>query len=159
MDDKALVSKDEVTLDMAQGVAHWDIKHSSPAEGLYTGRFTFKVMLSPLQEIEADRDYRELLGKNAEFVSTHIEKLAYILAQLKQRVHEAPPFWNNGLSRFPGSHIKDQDVLLLVSEASLVAELKYRESLREKRSGLLEKMKKDLEKQSEEDKENEDLGE
>jgi hypothetical protein len=145
------VKPEDISININEGTATWNIQSNGQVGGLYTGQFTFNLMLSPIQEIEADRDYRELLGKNAELASTHIESLAHVLSQLKQRVKNAPPFWYSSVSRFPGSHIKDRDILELVYQAAAEAEIKYRESLKERKESLLKRLKKQVEKEVEED--------
>lgn len=150
------VEEQDISID-SKGLASWDINLNAPIAGLYQGTFKFRTGLSPLQEIEADRDYRDLLGKNAEFAASHIENLAYTLAQLRHRVVEYPPFWNDGTSRFPGSHIRDKEVLEAVFEASVMAEQKYRSQLAEKTKISMEKMKKYVEKLEEDDKINKEV--
>jgi hypothetical protein len=144
------VEESEVMID-AQGIAAWEMDMVAPISGTYQGVFKFKTVLSPIQQVEADRDYRELLGKNAEFVSTYIENIAYALAQLKQRVVSAPPFWFDGISKFPGSQVKDLEVVEKVLEAAVAAETKYRKMLNEKHKQSIKKLQRAIEEREAEE--------
>ena len=142
------VNPNDVTIE--NGIAIWDLNLTAPIGGTYQGTFKFRCALTPMQELEADRDYRELLGKNAEFANTRSENLAYTLSQLRQRVIQGPPFWNDGTSRFPGGQIKDSEILEVVLEASVQAEIKYREQLRDKHKKSIESLKKAIQRQEHE---------
>lgn len=152
----AIVDEKHVRLDEA-GNALWEINMVGPIGGTYQGLFTFRTVLSPMHLIEADRDYRDLLGKNAEFAATHVENLAYTLTQLNQRIIKYPPFWNDGVAKFPGSHIRDLEVIQAVYEASVVAETKFRAQLKEKHKASIERIKEALEEQERLDKEDAEL--
>lgn len=153
-----LVTEDDIRID-PDGNGLWEINLTGKIGGTYQGLFKFRSVLSPIQQISADREYRELLGKNAELVSTHIENYAVILTQLKQRIIEAPPFWNDGASAFPGSHIRDDEVLDAVFRASVMAETKYRKQLTEKHKQSIERLKAAIQRQEEEEKLEADLDE
>ncbi len=142
MDEK--VKESDVTLE-ANAVASWDMVHHGAVGGTYMGTFKFKCYLNPIQLIEADRDFRELLGPNSQFAATNAENIAYSLAQLKQRVISAPPFWTETYSRFPGGGVKDIDVLELVLEAAIVAEVKYRKDLNKKHEDAISRIKQTIE--------------
>jgi hypothetical protein len=108
--------------------------------------FKFLCSLNPIQYIEADKDYRELLGKNAEFVSTHADTIAYALAQLRQRVLDAPPFWYEKGTRYGGSGLKDHEILEVILEAAVKSEVKYRQELQKKHEEAINKLKEALDK-------------
>jgi len=146
----SLVDEKDVLLD-SQGNASWEINMTAPIGGTYQGVFQFRTVLSPIQQIEADRDFRELLGANASFATTHVENLAYVLAQLRQRIIKAPPFWDDGLSKFKGSHIRDEEIIQAVYEAAVIAETKFRAHLKEKHKASIERLKAFIERQEEED--------
>jgi len=136
------------------GFASWDINTAEPIGGTYMGTFTFRCVLSPLQIIEADRDYRDLLGPNPAMVDPVAENLAYALSQLKQRVIKSPPFWTEQAARFGGAHIKDTNVLDYVLKASFESEIKYREELKENHRKATERLRRALdEKYKKEDEE------
>lgn len=144
------VQEEDISID-SQGIASWDLNITAPIGGTYQGAFKFRTGLSPIQEIEADRDYRDLLGKNAEFAATHIESLAYALAQLRHRVVSGPPFWFDGVSKFPGSQVRDQEILQIVFEASVAAEVKYRKLLQDKHKSAVERLTKAIEQKEKEE--------
>jgi hypothetical protein len=141
------VTFDDITIE--QEYAIWELQDTAPIGGTYMGTFKFRCYLTPIQMIEADRDYRFLLGDHSpNLASETVENYAYSLAQLKQRVVQAPPFWNDG-SRFPGGNVKDKEIIALVFEAAIQAELKYRSQLEKRHKLQLEKLSKYIEKQNE----------
>lgn len=103
----------------------------------YMGTFKVKCLLSPLEEIEADKVYRELLGPNSHLAQEHVRQQAFALAQLDQRIIEAPPFWDNQI--LGGGHIKDRNMVLEVLEKAIEAQEKYVE---QKEKELEKKQKK-----------------
>lgn len=121
----------------------------------YMGTFRVKCLLSLLEDIEADKLYRQLLGDNSHLASEHVRQQAFALAQLSKRVIEAPPFWEN--SRLGGSHIKDANVIVEVLDKAIEAQNTYvlqkQEELKERQDRLakLVKSKKiDFEEEEEE---------
>lgn len=152
----AIVEEKDVSID-SEGNGSWSINMTGPIGGTYQGLFKFRSVLSPIQLIEADRDYRDLLGKNSEFAATHVENLAYTITQLAQRVIKAPPFWSDGSSRYPGSQIRDIEVIQAVYEASIVAETKFRAQLKEKHKESIDRLKKTIEAQEQSEKDDAEL--
>ena len=116
-------------------------KHSKDS---YMGTFKVKCLLSPLEDIAADKRYRDLLGANSHLAQEHIRQQAFALAQLEQRVIEMPPFWEN--DNLPGGHIKDANVLLHVLDQAVEAQEKYiqnkEEELKERQKRLTKAIKK-----------------
>ena len=98
-------------------------KHSKDS---YMGTFKVKCLLSPLEEIAADKRYRDLLGANSHLAQENVRQQAFALAQLEQRVIEMPAFWEN--DSLPGGHVKDQNVLLHVLDQAVEAQEKYIET-------------------------------
>lgn len=143
--EKSLVTEDMVSIDMSNSTASYEMNLTGEIGGTYMGLFKFKTILTPLQEIEADRDYRSLLGSNAELATTHIDMMCYTLAQLKHRIIEAPPFWNGENTRFPGSQIKDREILQAALEAAIIAETKYKNLIKKKNEEALNKLRKNIE--------------
>jgi hypothetical protein len=135
--------KKEIVIE--NGTALWDINTSEPIGGTYMGTFKFRCSLTPIQVIEANRDYRELLGKDPLNADPDAENLAYSLSQLRQRVISAPPFWNKDGHRFGGAKVDDVNVILLVLKAAIASEFKYREELKERHQSSLIKLKQALE--------------
>jgi len=103
----------------------------------YMGNFRVKCILSPLEEIKADRMYRELVGVNPHLASEHVSQMAYALSQLNFRVLESPPFWNQG--EIPGGHIEDKNVILDIFDKTVEAQVTY---IEQKGNELVEKQKR-----------------
>jgi len=110
----------------------------------YMGTFRVKCLLSPLEEIAADKRYRDLLGNNSHLAQEHIRQQAFALAQLEQRVLDMPAFWEN--DNIAGGHIKDDNVLLEILDKAIEAQQKYIEQkdqeLLERQNRLTQKIKK-----------------
>ena len=85
----------------------------------YMGSFKCKCLLSPMEQIKADKMYRDLLGNNSHLASVHVSQLCYALSQLSHRLVETPPFWDG--QGIGGAHIKDESVILGVLESALEA--------------------------------------
>lgn len=141
MDEK--IKESDITIE--NDVATWDIIHHGAVGGTYLGTFKFRCFLTPMQVVEADRDFRELLGPNAQFAAQNSENIAYALAQLKHRVLESPPFWTDSGFRFKGGGIKDLDVIDLVLEAAVMSEVKYRKQLADRHAEAIDRIKKTIE--------------
>jgi len=95
----------------------------------YMGNFKVKCVLSPLEEIAADRRYRELLGPNSHLATERVRSQAFALAQLEQRIIDHPPFWDN--DTIGGGHIDDTNVILEVLDRAIESQEKYIEVKRE----------------------------
>jgi hypothetical protein len=143
---KRQIDESEIRLDGS--TAYWDINYTGEVEGTYLGTFTFRTSISPIQEIEADRNYRELMGVNPDSSSVRIQNLAFALTQLKQRIISAPPFWADN-SLYGGSSVKDTEVIEMVYQAALLAEVKYRNILKARHLEAIEKLRGKLEEQQE----------
>ena len=89
----------------------------------YMGTFKVKCLLSPLEEIQADKTYRSLLGDNSHLALAHVRQYAFALSQLQQRIIEAPPFWQN--EYIGGGHILDQNIISEVLNKAIEAQEKY----------------------------------
>lgn len=110
----------------------------------YMGTFRVKCLLSPLEEIAADKRYRDLLGSNSHLAQEHVRRQAFALSQLEQRIIEMPAFWENDI--IPGGHIQDDNVLLDVLDMAIEAQEKYialkAQELEDRRNRLTKKIKK-----------------
>ena len=118
----------------------------------YMGTFKVKCLISPLEEIAADKRYRDLLGDNSHLAQEHIRQQAFALAQLEQRIIEMPPFWEN--DTLGGGHIKDTNVVLHVLDQAIEAQEKYvgikEKELKERQKRLTKAIKsKKIEKEPE----------
>ena len=151
------VKESDITIN--DGTASWSLVHHGALGGTYMGLFRFRCFMTPLQTLEADRDFRELLGPNAAFAATNSENIAYSLAQLKQRILEAPPFWMENATRYGGGGLKDLEVLDLVLEAAVVAELKYRKEIADRHQDAIKRIQKTMDKRLEEEKINAEFAE
>jgi hypothetical protein len=119
--------------------ATWDMPLTTgQVLGSYSGRFVFKCYLSPVEILASSRLYRELMGPNAALAPEHEGHIAYALAQLKYCIVSAPPFWASHLSEngIPGN-IPDLNILLLVLDVAVQAQLKYKENMVKERGQVL----------------------
>ncbi len=125
-------------------VATWTCHLQGTVSGTYTGTFTFRCFLTPLQRIAAGREQRALLGESRSFVETpdyeHEAWLAYILTQLKYRIISAPPFWStSGINKSHEGDIPDENVLQAICDAATDAELIYRQRLKRLKEDAVKK--------------------
>jgi hypothetical protein len=108
--------------------------------GSYSGTFVFSCYLTPIQQLEAGREYRSLLGSHGPMSSETEANIAFALSQLKYRVISAPPFWNSTKqgSGYAGD-IPDLNILALILEKAIMAENLFKESIQKERDALLER--------------------
>lgn len=122
--------------------------------GSYSGTFKFRCWLSPTQELEAGRLYRELLGPSAMLINEHEGQVGYCLSQLKMRVLESPPFWSTYRSESGlNGDIPDLNVLLLILDGALRSEKLYKEKILKERETKLKNTIELAEQRLREDKE------
>lgn len=121
--------------------ATWDMRIEGDINGTYAGAFRFKCYLSPLQQIAADRERRELLGSQPLYASEHESFLAYALTQLKYRIVTAPPFWASANPATLAGDIADENVLAAILDAALGAEMKYKSQLKKKKLDAVNRAK------------------
>lgn len=126
--------------------ATWQMRLEGDIHGTYAGAFRFKCYLSPLQQIAADRERRELLGNNPFAAGEHESFLAYALTQLKYRIVSAPPFWASANPATLGGDIADENVIAAVLDAALGAEMKYKSQLKKKKLDAIARAKPAVEK-------------
>lgn len=126
--------------------ATWDMRVDGTIHGTYVGAFRFKCYLSPLQQIAADRERRELLGAQPFAASEHESFLAYALTQLKYRIVTAPPFWASQNPATLDGDIADENVIAAVLDAALGAEMKYKSQLKKKKLDAVQRAKAATEK-------------
>jgi hypothetical protein len=126
--------------------------------GTYMGRFVFRCFLDPLRQLQAGKDYRELLGNLGGQASEVEAQLAFCLTQLKHRVIKSPPFWSSTLqdSGIQGN-LGDLNVISEVNNAAFRAEALFKEKIAKEREAVLDRSIKVaeelLKKQSDEEKE------
>ena len=90
----------------------------------YIGTFKVQCVMSPMDIIEADKLYRYMLGENMAWASQQAQNFALAFSQLKYRIVEAPPFWEND-TNIAGSHIRDYNVIVEIFDQALFAEENY----------------------------------
>lgn len=116
-----------------------------PSKMTYMGSFKVKTVMSPLEEIAADKLYRELLGENMLMASDNVKNSAFVLSQLKYRIlsYEKAPFWANAnRPDIPGGHIEDGNVIFEVFNKAIEAQEKYIEQKQKEAKDIEEKLKK-----------------
>lgn len=143
-------------------VATWEINAVGDILGLYTGTFRFRCFLTPLMQISAGKEERELMGPNLALANEHERFLAYSLTQLKYRIISAPPFWSSA-NTFGGlaGDVPDESVINLVLSAAIDAEVKYKAEIKERKEEAVKRARKAAEaitkKELEDREENEEL--
>jgi hypothetical protein len=123
-------------------IATWAMTptQGSTTSTTYSGTFQFRCILDPIRTLQAGREYRELLGKNAILAEDNDVDLAWALTQLKHKVVKAPPFWSSTLqdSDFAGN-LPDLNIIAMAMEASSVAEQIYKEKMGEEKEAILKR--------------------
>ena len=143
-----MLNKDLLTV--KNDIAEYDFIDEGEIMGTYRGKFIFKCILSPIEEIDADRDFRQLVGEHASLINPENEKVALALVQLKYRVLKAPLFWTSEESRINGGHIKDINIISHVFAAAIDAEIAYRNQLKERKDKAQKILAESLQKRKEE---------
>lgn len=116
--------KFEIDYYMGTATFFVDVEASSNKSS-YKGQFKVKCILSPLEYINADANYRELLGKtNPQYASDYVSQLAYALSQLRFRIMECPSWYNK-----QGDGVRDDKVLLDIFDKAVECEQQYREGI------------------------------
>jgi|ERR1700677_1360796 len=131
-EEKEIVRDD---IQIVGSVATWTMHSEGSVSGTYTGTFTFRCFLTPLQRIAIGREQRALLGESRAFIDTpdyEMEAfLAYALTQLKYRIIKAPPFWaTSGINKSHEGDIPDENVIQQILDAATDAELIYKRNLK-----------------------------
>lgn len=111
--------------------ATWTINSIGTIQGTYIGTFVFKCFLTPVEQIKANRDFRELMGPNPIAAPEHESFLAYALTQLKYRIISAPPFWNSARNENMVGDIPDEGIITDILGAATDAEVKYKKQLKQ----------------------------
>lgn len=135
--------KERTDIIIEGNTATWEMKVDGIINGTYTGTFRFRCYLTPTQQIAASREMREMLGPQMTMAPEHESFLAYALTQLKQRIISAPPFWSS--QSVPGD-LPDENVISLVLDAAIGAELKYKKQLAQRKLEAIERAKQAAER-------------
>ena len=119
-------------------LATWSMRMEGALSGTYVGTFKFRCFLTPLQQIAAGKEQRELLGSSMALATEHEQFLAYALTQLRQRITLAPPFWasSNSNATLPGD-LPDENIVEAVLDAAIRSEIKYKEEKKKKKEESL----------------------
>jgi len=75
------------------GTAEFFIDTEDEFKQTVRGKFIVKCYLSPIENIKADRFFRQLLGEHLEHANKNARDSAFALSQLKYRIIKHPPFW------------------------------------------------------------------
>jgi len=133
-------NKKNIHLRIDGATATWELREEGLISGTYAGTFKFRCFLSPTQKIAANREYREILGPNPTYAPEHESMMAFALTQLKHRIIEAPPFWSSTLQESSmAGDIADDNIISLVLDAAIEAELQYKNNLKEKKDDVLKR--------------------
>lgn len=146
LNDQELESVYRTDLIIQGNTATWDMRLDGNIHGTYVGAFRFKCYLSPLEQIAADRERRELLGPQPFAANEHESFLAYALTQLKYRIVSSPPFWASQNPAKLEGDIADENVIAAVLDAALGSEMKYKSQLKKKKLDAIDRAKAATEK-------------
>lgn len=123
--------ENEINYFMGTATFHVDMEGGSNRQ-TYKGIFKVKCILNPLEYLQSDALYRQLLGKdNPQYASEYVSQLCYALSQLKYRIIDCPDWFNNKETGIKGSSI-DDNILLYVLDKAVECEEEYREGIKEK---------------------------
>lgn len=102
----------------------------------YIGTFVVKSFLTPLDEIKANRLYRDLLGTiDPVLVPKEIQDLAFVISQLNTRVVKYPSFFKNPDSIYNGGHLNPK-ILFSILERCIDIQDEFVKEQKEKRDAL-----------------------
>jgi hypothetical protein len=135
--------QDRADIKIDGNTATWEMKLDGNINGTYMGMFKFRCFLTPLQQISAGREERDLLGINIALAPEQERFLAFALCQLKYRVISSPPFWAsaNPNGAIQGD-IADEEVIAQILDAAITAENMYKKALKKRRENAVEQFKK-----------------
>jgi hypothetical protein len=134
-----------IDIDYNLGIASFAINlEAAGTKETFKGNFKVKCILSPLDYIQSDATYRELLGKSSpQLVDQYVAQLAYALSQLKYRVTQSPSWFKNDINGIDGSHVDDK-ILLYIFDKAIEAEEQYREGVEERYNKAREEVKESI---------------
>ena len=136
------MAEDRDDIKIEGNVATWEINTVGSIMGTYIGTFRFRCFLSPLQQIAAGREERELIGVNMSLAPEHEKFLAYALTQLKYRIISAPPFWASANVNNLQGDIPDEEIISVILSAAIDAEAKYKSDIRKRKEEAIQRAKK-----------------
>jgi len=131
----------EIDYYMGTGTFHVDMEASS-TKTTYKGIFKVKCIMSPIEYIRADANYRDLLGKaNPQYASEYVSQLCYALSQLRYRIIEAPSWFRTEGEYGMGGNVDDKILLYTLDQAVEVEKL-YREEMDKRYKEAREEVRK-----------------
>ena len=111
----------------------------------YIGEFKVKLILSPLDILASDRDYRELIGNTNPFMATNdATNIAFALSQLKYRIVSAPVFWEASTG-YRAGHVPKR-ILYSVLDKSLELQERFKRSKKEEMEKIQSKLAEQITK-------------
>lgn len=130
-------------MDIEEGIATFNINLvGKPDRQTYLGTFKVYCILTPMQFIDSDKTYREMIGDvHPENAHEHTTAISFALAQLKYRVIECPPFWQH--PKMPGGHLRGADnIIMEIFNMAINAEQTYRKSQEKEQKEIEDKLAK-----------------
>lgn len=104
----------------------------------YVGEFKVKLILSPLETLAIDRDYRELIGPiNPLMASNDANNIAFALSNLKHRILAYPSFWKG--SGYDGGHLP-KSVLYKILDLSIECQDKFKQLKQEEMNKIQKRL-------------------
>jgi hypothetical protein len=114
---------------------------------LYQGTFIVKSMLNPIEELAVMRELKDILGPHWASCTDAEYNIAYSLCELKYRIINAPPFWNNApAGNFPGGGLMDKNIILKVLDYATEVYRVQAKLLKEEGKKTLKKLEDSLQK-------------
>ena len=120
-------------------IATWEINTVGNIMGLYTGTFRFRCFLTPLMQIAAGKEERELIGPNMALANEHERFLCYALTQLKYRILSAPPFWASASYGNMQGDLADESVVSTILSAAIDSEAKFKAQIKERKEEAIKR--------------------
>jgi len=127
----------DVKLDGSLAEFHFDGIGKNSGES-FSGDFTVKCYLNPIEVLKSDRLYRDLMGATSpHLASSEAQNFAFALSQLKFRMVKSPAGWKN--TEIDGGHLDDNIVVGVLNKA-IEAQMLYKERSVERMKGLQTKL-------------------
>jgi len=110
----------------------------SVTQETFAGEFAVKCILSPLDQIKANKLYRDLIGETSpHLVPENIGALALALSQLKYRIIKAPAGWKH--DEIDGGHL-DANIVTEVLNRAVECQVKFQQEAKKRLEGLQAKL-------------------
>lgn len=132
--DNQQIKEKRTDITINGNIATFELSFQSLLKGTIIGTFTLRPFLMPMQELEAGRDRRRLLGELEQYANAEERYLALCLSELRQRIINAPPFWNTS-EMFGGG--QEKDLIFKVADAAFYAENLFTEQKTAEKEKLL----------------------